>query len=97
MRATLVMHIKEVKGDEIVEIRIWRVPKNPRTPDGVKISIVYVKNGRRLIGYDNGEGKGYHKHIKGKEYQYEFSDIWALLRDFKKDLKAARGRDWDED
>lgn len=97
MGAVKILHTKEVKGDEIVEIKIWKVPKSKDKPHGVKYSIVYVKGGRRLIGYDNSEGKGDHRHYKDKEQPYVFNSIWDLLRDFKNDLKQIRGGDWDED
>jgi hypothetical protein len=96
MVAALVIHTKEIKEDEIVEIKVWRVSRTKHTPDGVKISVVYVKNGKRLIGYDNAEGKGYHRHFMDQEEPYAFSDVRALLGDFKKDIRTIRGRDWDE-
>jgi hypothetical protein len=75
---------------------VWRVPKTKNTPDGVKISVVYVRNGKRMIGYDNAEGKGYRRHFMNKEETYKFSDVWTLLDDFRKDLLAIRERNWDE-
>jgi hypothetical protein len=96
MVATLVIHTKEIKEDEIVEIKVWHVPRTRNMPDGVKISVVYVRNGKRVVGYDNAEGKGYHRHLMDQEETYEFSDIRALLDDFKKDIRSIRGRDWDE-
>lgn len=97
MKTTLILHTKEVKGNEIVEIKIWQVPKSKDKPHGVKYSIVYVKGDKRLIGYDNAEGKGDHRHFLEKEEPYLFTNIWDLLNDFKKDLKKLRGRDWNED
>jgi hypothetical protein len=96
MAADLVIHTKEIKEDEIVEIKVWRVPRTKNMPDGVKISVVYVKNGKRLIGYDNAEGKGYHRHFMDLEETYQFSDVQTLLEDFKRDTRAVRRRDWDE-
>lgn len=96
MRATLLLHTKEIKGDEIVEIKIWQVPKTADKPDGVKLSLVYIKGKKRLIGYDNAEGKGYHRHLLDKVEPYRFIDIWELLDDFKKDLEKLRRRYWDE-
>jgi hypothetical protein len=93
MEAKLLLHTKEIKGDEIVEIKIWQLPKTHH----VKFSVVYIKDGKRLIGYDNAEGKGYHRHYGGKEEPYHFENIWKLLEDFKSDLKRLRRRDWDED
>ncbi|HAK89154.1 MAG TPA: hypothetical protein DHV16_02515 [Nitrospiraceae bacterium] len=97
MKGIKILHTKEVKGDELVEIKIWQVPKSEDKPFGVKYSIVYIKDGKRLLGYDNAEGKGNHKHYKDIEVPYEFAGIWDLLNNFKKDLKKIRGGDWDED
>ena len=97
MKANLALHSKEIKGDEVVEIKIWQVPRAADKPHGVKFSVVYIKNGKRLLGYDNAERRGYHKHIGDKEGPYHFIDIWNLLSDFKDDLKKIRGRAWDED
>jgi len=74
----------------------WKVPKIRNKPHGVKISIVYIKNGKRLVGYDNAEGKGYHRHIRNSEEEYTFTDIWQLIEDFKNDVSRIRGREWDE-
>jgi hypothetical protein len=97
MDTSLIIHTKEVKEDEIVEIKAWKVPKTRSKPHGVKISIVYIKNGKRLVGYDNAEGKGYHRHIMNSEEEYTFTDIWQLIEDFKNDVSRIRGRKWDED
>jgi hypothetical protein len=56
-----------------------------------------VKGGKRLVGYDNAEQKGYHRHFLEKEEPYSFVSIWELIDDFKKDLEALRGGSWDED
>jgi hypothetical protein len=96
MSVSLILHTKEIRENEIVEIKIWKVPRTTEKPHGVKISIVYIKDGKRLIGYDNAEGKGYHRHFMNREEEYRFSDIWKLLGDFKKDLTTLRGRTWDE-
>jgi hypothetical protein len=97
MAAVLVLHTKEIRGNEIVEIKIWQVPRSKAFPHGVKYSIAYIRNGKRLLGYDNAEGKGHHRHYGGKEESYDFFDMWKTLADFKKDLMDMRGSDWDED
>ena len=97
MRATKILHTKEIKGDEIVEIKIWQVPKLDDKPLGIKYSVVYIKDGERVIGYDNAEGKGDHKHYRGNEISYKFSNFGDLLKEFKIELKRIRGGDWDED
>lgn len=96
MAGRLIHHSKNIQGDEIVEVKIWEVPKSRERPHGVKFSVVYIKEGERLLGYDNAEGKGYHRHYLGHEEPYVFTDIWKLLRDFHRELTRIRGREWDE-
>lgn len=96
MKARLVYHMKEVKGNEIVEARIWQVPVGKDRPDGIKFSIVYIKDGERILGYDNAESKGYHRHYYNSEEAYQFRGIRRLLKDFKEELLKIRGRHWDE-
>ena len=76
----------------IVEQRIWKVPKTEQNPYGYKFSLSYIKYGKRILSYDNGENKHPHKHFKGKEHPYHFRDIWSLITDFSSDLeKIKRG------
>ena len=58
MTAVLVLHTKEIRGNEIVEIKVWQVPRSKTVPHGVKYSIAYIRDGTRVLGYDNGEPKG---------------------------------------
>ena len=46
--------------------------------------------GRRIIGYDNAEGKGDHRHYRNKEYPYHFRGVDALIEDFYSDVEKAR-------
>ena len=70
-----------------MEMKIWRVPLNPHKPHGLKYSLVYIRKGERIFGYDNAEGKGDHKHEGDKEIFYNFIDIDALINDFLDDIK----------
>lgn len=97
MRAKLFLHTKEIKGDEIVEIKIWQLPQADDKPHHIKFSVVYIRGGKRLLGYDNAESKGFHRHFEEREEAYQFVNMRKLLDDFKRDLKRLRGRDWDED
>ena len=97
MPAKIILHTKQIKEDEIVEIKIWQLPESKSRTHQVKFSIAYVKNGKRLIGYDNAEGKGFHRHVGGKEETYNFVNIGKLLEDFRRYLTRERGKDWDED
>ena len=97
MLAKLVFHTKTVKGDEIVEVKIRQMLKSLNRPHGIKFSVVYIKGGKRLLGYDNAKQKGYHRHFLDIEEPHEFVNIWNLIEDFKSDLERIRGRKWDED
>jgi hypothetical protein len=46
-----------------------------------------VKEGKRLVGYDNERGKGDHKHIGDQEQGYAFQSVEQLLEDFWNDVK----------
>ena len=97
MTAVLILHTKEIRGNEIVEIKVWQVPRSKACPQGVKYSIAYIRDGKRLLGYDNAEGKGHHRHYLGKEELRNFIDIWKAIAAFKQDLIELRGSEWDED
>lgn len=87
----LLFYRKNIESDgSIVEMKIWQVPHSKNKPFGLKYSLVYVREGKRIIGYDNAEGKGDHKHYKNKEYPYQYKDMDALIKDFYSDVEKAR-------
>jgi len=51
-----------------------------------KYRLVYVRNGVRVVGYDNERGKGDHRHIDGVELPYAFTTPEQLLTDFRNDV-----------
>jgi len=88
IRARLVYHVKEYHIDgSVQEIKIWEVPKSKNRPHGLKYSFAYISGAERVIGYDNAEGKGDHRHYKGLEYPYKFQSLEKLWKDFKKDIQ----------
>lgn len=81
-------HKKQEYQDGIVEMVIWQLPRtDPERPHGLKYRLVYVRKGKRLVGYDNERGKGDHRHIGGKEYGYVFQGIEKLVNDFWQDVE----------
>ncbi len=45
--------------------------------------MVYIDvNGRRILGYDNAEGKGHHRHVGDDETPFKFESLEALTRTF---------------
>jgi hypothetical protein len=91
MKATLIFYRKNLEPNgDIVEMRIWKIPISKRLPSGLKYSLVYIREGQRIIGYDNAEGKGHHRHYRRKEFAYDFRDVDNLIKDFYEDVEKVR-------
>ncbi|MCK4486145.1 MAG: hypothetical protein KAU38_05200 [Desulfobacterales bacterium] len=91
MKAKLIYHVKQIDKDgDIVEIKIWQIPKSKDKPHGLKYSFAYIREGKRVIGYDNAEGKGDHKHIGDRQIPYQFNNIDQLFLDFYQDIMDLR-------
>ena len=70
---------------------VWQVPRPvPPSQHAFKYRLVFVKDERRLVGYDNERGKGDHRHLGERELPYVFVDIDTLLRDFLSDVEASQ-------
>jgi hypothetical protein len=69
MKAELLFHRKNIEADgDIVEMTIWKVPHSKDKPHGLKYSLVYIHGGKRMVGYDNAEGRGDHRHYGQREH-----------------------------
>lgn len=88
MKSKLLKHNKfrEDNGN-ITEIKLWEVTKSKDKPHGYKYSLVYIVEGKRIIGYDNAKGKGDHRHYRKHEDSYNFTTVWQLIADFFKDVE----------
>jgi len=94
MKAHLIRHEKVIDElDNTIEIKMWAIPDpTPDRPHGYKYSLVYIVEDERVIGYDNAEGKGDHRHIKGETEPYKFISLRKLAYDFYNDIeKFKRG------
>lgn len=78
------------ENGDIIEIKIWRVKESADKPHGFKYSLAFIRNGKRIIGYDNAEHKGDHKHYKGTEHKYAFRGVDELTEDFFTDVRRFR-------
>lgn len=88
MKANLIEHEKTTdEFGNTIEVKIWEIPKSKDKPHGYKYSIAYIELGKRIIGYDNAEGKGDHRHYGNKEERYEFKSIEKLFNDFYQDIR----------
>ena len=83
------MKIKEARYGGVVEIVIWWLPESvPPCIHPYKYRMVFVKNGRRIVGFDNERGKGDHRHLDEVESPYQFIDIQTLLADFWREVDS---------
>jgi hypothetical protein len=84
MKAALVIERRIVFGDrDFVEAVVWKVPDPvPPTTHGFKYRLVYIVDGRRVIGFDNERGRGDHRHDGDLVSFYKFQGIDRLLDDF---------------
>jgi len=78
---------KHIHKNYIVDIKVFKVPKDEAHPEGFRYSLVLIKDGKRVLGYDNYEGKGHHIHKGDRELDYEFVDEWKLIEDFYNNVK----------
>lgn len=91
MKAKLLEHEKAT--DELgntIEVTIWQVQKSKDKPHGYKYSLVYIVDDKRIIGYDNAEGKRNHRHYGNKEEAYKFKSIDKLFEDFYNDIRRIK-------
>jgi hypothetical protein len=92
--------VRLVRNEEIffslycrVVIRVWVVPKDNHFPNGIKYSLAFLFNNKRVLGYDNHEGKGHHRHEREKEEpnlffgnEMDLKGVDRLIRVFWKEV-----------
>ena len=93
MKAQRIFHDKAVLADgSIVEMTIWQLPQaSSERLHGLRYSLYYGRDGKRIVGYDNERGKGDHKHLGDKEFRYRFVSVEKLIADFLADVEKANG------
>lgn len=90
-KAKLVLHTRYVdEQGGLVEMKAYDVPRTPSTPHGFKYSLVYILKGQRLVGYDNHEHKGDHRHFRTTTTPYDFTTVDRLIEDFRRDMAAVK-------
>ena len=88
------IYTKEGKLLGILEIKIWRVPKDRCYPEGYKYSLVFARYDEEsgaydgeFLRYDNHRCEGHHRHVRGERFPYRFRGIDELLDDFEAELR----------
>lgn len=88
MKADQIEHAKVI--DELgntIEIKLWKLPSPTEDRShGYKYSLVYIVGGQRVVGYDDAEGKGDHRHIGKTKQMYKFANVRKLIHDFYMDI-----------
>jgi hypothetical protein len=93
MKATLIRHSRLRFADGgMIEVKLWKVPQSAYMPHGYKYSLVYIEGRKRIIGYDNGERRGDHRHYADTEESYAFTSVDHLIRDFLLDVSKWRAK-----
>jgi hypothetical protein len=89
MKAQLIRRDKNI--DELgntIELKMWRLSEPAADkPHGYKYSLVYIAGGKRVIGYDNAEGRGDHRHYGSREEPYRFRSLRQTAQDFYNDIE----------
>ena len=90
MKAELLIDERHVLDDSaFVEIVVWQLPRPTReSKHRLKYRLALVRDGACILRYDNEAGKGDHRHRRGKEEQYTFTDTDRLLTDFWRDVAS---------
>lgn len=88
--AELLYREKRTYAGGIIELVVWRIPE-PVPPSGhpFKYRLAFVREGKRVVGYDNERGKGDHRHVGKAELPYTFVNEDRLLDDFWHDVMEA--------
>ena len=96
VKSKLLKHnkFKEDNGN-ITEVKIWQTRPSADRLHGYKYSLVYIVNGKRVIGYDNSESKGDHSHYGNKEERFDLKGIDKLFEGIKNLLTIENlGNEW---
>lgn len=92
MKAKLIIERRIVFGDrDFAEAVVWQVPTAvPPSTHNIKYRLVYIVQGKRVIGFDNERGRGDHRHDGDTVTAYQFRGIDQLLEDFAAAVEAWR-------
>ncbi len=92
MKADVVIRERVVFPDgNLAEMVVWRVPKPvPPSRHRFKYRLVYIVDGRRVLGYDNERGRGDHRLEHDAEQSFIFTGIEDLLDRFVAEVETLR-------
>lgn len=92
MKAERLMRERRVLEVGFIEVIVWKLPEPlSGSTHSFKYRLAYIVEGECVLRYDNGSGKGDHRHIGGKETTYVFVSVDRLLDDFLADVARWEG------
>ncbi|MDP7141574.1 MAG: DUF6516 family protein [Candidatus Woesearchaeota archaeon] len=81
---------KVTEKGNIIAFSAWEVPISESYPEGVKYSLVLICNNKRIIGFDNFNNEGHHRHylkenVLVKE-ELEFKNLEDTINKFLEEV-----------
>ena len=93
--------IKETEEGDTIQLRILKVKKDAKYPEGIRYRLALIHDEKRVLGYDNTYPEGHHKHVvkdnKEVKVSCKFVDAETLLRSFKTDVEKWRNEQYGTD
>ena len=84
----------EYSDDRFAEIVVWKLDRPvPGSKHLYKYRLAYVVNEECVLRYDNETGKGDHRHLSDREFEYVFRSIETLLSDFQSEVRRLNDED----
>jgi Family of unknown function (DUF6516) len=86
----------EYADNRFAEVVVWQLDQRvPGSKHLFKYRLAYVVNEECVLRYDNETGKGDHRHVRDREFDYVFRSIETLLSDFERDVRRLNVEDSD--
>lgn len=80
--------------DAFAEVVVWHLPSPlPGATHLYKYRLAFVVSGECVLRYDNEAGKGDHRHVRGREFDYSFQSIHQALADFHNEVRSLNHED----
>jgi len=77
-----------ISENAFAELVVWDIPKPTKgSTHSYKYRLALIVDRECVLRYDNEPGKGDHKHVGNKEFDYNFTTPEKLIEDFWKDAE----------
>ena len=92
MKAELVFKIRfDISDDSFAEMVAWQLPQPLKgSSHNFKYRLAFIEDEVCVLRYDYEAGKGDHKHIGNREFDYHFVGLKELEQDFRAEIERLR-------